>query len=62
MKGKKIIVSQTVKENAVSEEGRKYSCSVEFMSALATHVEKTIKHAIERARQNGRTTLMARDI
>ena len=36
--------------------------SEDFYPALTVEVERIIKKALERAKQNGRRTLMARDI
>ncbi len=52
-----LIVKSNVKKHS---EG--FDVAAEFIEALDKEAQKLIKKAVERARANGRHTLMARDV
>jgi len=56
-----LIVRGNVKKLAILE-GKKFSVSGNFYEELNRKVEKIVGKACFRAKENGRTTLMARDV
>jgi len=56
-----LIVKGNVKKLAVFE-GKRFSVSEKFYKELDSKIEQIIEKACSRAKTNGRTTLMARDV
>lgn len=58
---KSLIVRFQVKE-AAKHEGKQLAVSSDFYTALEDHVKRTIETACRRAKENGRNTVMGKDV
>ena len=59
--GTSLVVRTQVKDLAKID-GRELSVATDFYEALNKHVEGIIRKACERAKANGRNTVMAKDV